>query len=286
MCAATHQRDTYRSAGELFERLHAMVWLRRAELQRLPSVVVATYRRRLARLVGGAVGVGVGLSAFVALIAAHLDVYGHLDALPPRLLVLAWPAMALGWLLGWCAGGMALRSRLRRWLRLSGSPINELARLSEQSSSDAAAETAHRLEAASVAAPLMALSLAAPLTMHLLVSSLALGQELSSFTGWMKLSAVIVGHAHLFLAGAALWFARRLCTRSVDELKNTGWKIFGLTVAVSSVPGLVLWLLPPILTSVTGLVFVPAMFAWARRVVGRERDALLLDRSSSTMFDL
>jgi hypothetical protein len=62
--------------------------------------------------------------------------------------------------------------------------------------------------------------------------------------------------------------------RAVDlakELRVDGWKALGIAVLVGAIPGAALYLLPPILVAVTGVLFVPFSFASLRDRVAAER---------------
>jgi hypothetical protein len=141
----------------------------------------------------------------------------------------------------------------------------------------------------SVALPLAAISLLAPLNLHLVFSllfmnaSASLPSLASSYAEWIRISLVIVGHAHLALMILAILFARRLMARPYDELGamniHAEWsKALGITVLVSAVPGIVFMLVPPLLSAITGLAFVPLMFVVARAITMSERSALELAR--------
>ena len=86
------------------------------------------------------------------------------------------------------------------------------------------------------------------------------------------MSAVIVGHAHLVLAG--------LVTRYVSELRSgtlsshPALRIWGVVTLVSAMPGVLLFGLPPILTGLTGMFLIYPMTRWAEATFRRERLAL------------
>jgi hypothetical protein len=54
---------------------------------------------------------------------------------------------------------------------------------------------------------------------------------------------------------------------------GSGWAALGVTV-VSAIPGAFLFLIPPAITTATGLLFIPAMFGMMRRRIVQERNAL------------
>jgi hypothetical protein len=141
------------------------------------------------------------------------------------------------------------------------------------------------LEGWSLGLPLVATVVLAPLSLHAVVAALigAAGPEsfatqLSGFTGWMRISGAIVGHAHLALAVLAARFVRRLRRRSHAELATSagraGVNDVLMTAAIAAVPGIVLLAIPPVLVAVTGIAFVPFAYEGARRVLLRERELL------------
>ena len=263
----------YRASGwSVGERLAEVIASRLRELERLPEVVVQTYARRYGRALAGLAGIPMALAMFSS--SANRE----LGETATHLLMAAWPAMAVAYLLGRGLGPMVLRHRLRLALAREGSVHHRLAGLEELgTSADVARRLVMTLEPWSLGLPLAALSLLMPLTLHLPFGVYFSVTGNAEFSTWIVLSAVIVGHAHLFLAVAAAHFAWKLRRRHPDELKNYGWKAYGLTVLVSGVPGVVLLALPPVITAVTGLIFVPAMFAWARNAALREREVVLIE---------
>jgi hypothetical protein len=142
---------------------------------------------------------------------------------------------------------------------------------------------ADAFEKASVALPLMAIALLAPLTIHAGVWAAILGiqGDLSAFPefdGWVAMSLVIVGHAHLLLAFFGYRFAKKLREMPLSEIDRAGssmaWRAFWWTVFASALPGAILYLIPPVLTLLTGLLFSPAMFFLMWKRVIAERKAL------------
>lgn len=132
---------------------------------------------------------------------------------------------------------------------------------------------AERLEAWGLALPLVGLSFAAPLSLHFVVGAL-LGVGARDFNQWVALSSILVGHAHLLLAALAGAYALSLCRRDGAGPALTSASVLGFTTAAAAIPGIFLLGLPPVLTLLTGLLFVPAMFGWARRTVCAERAVL------------
>jgi hypothetical protein len=264
----------YRASGwSVGERLAALIAERRNELASLPGQLVQIHASRVGRVAAGAVGVLMGLGMFLS--AAHEGI--REENYSTLILILAWVAMLVAYTLFVLNAPALLRHRLRGAFRMSGKPHHDLARLEELGDSTLAARRiVTALERWSIALPLMAVSLLAPLTLHLAFCAVVGWPDSESFSLWIGLSGMIVGHAHLFLAAASARFAWKLSRSQPHELVRYGWGIYGLTVAVSAVPGIVFLALPPALTALTGLCFVPLMFGWARRTVSRERELLAL----------
>jgi len=144
------------------------------------------------------------------------------------------------------------------------------------------------LRGPSVSLPLIAMSLLGPLTLHFPFAATA-DVSASDFGQWIQASAMIVGLAHLSLVALSLRYARRLLAAEESGVPLTfhrewGYAL-GMTVLASCVPGVVLFAIPPILTAVTGLVLVPAMFSWAQAVVRDEVGAIAAARAALPLGD-
>jgi hypothetical protein len=143
-------------------------------------------------------------------------------------------------------------------------------------------EVARRLasvELWSTALPLAAISLLAPLTLHFGFASMT--SSITDFGKWIRISLVIVGHAHLALLALSILFARRMAKSDFQALAamsiHREWaKVWGLTIAVSAVPGALLLGVPPVLTALTGIAFIPLMFVLMHRRIMKERATLAL----------
>ena len=100
----------------------------------------------------------------------------------------------------------------------------------------------------------------------------------SGIDAWIGLSMIVVGHAHLLLAWRARAFARGLAGVPDHELLWTADRAarsaYGWTVGVSALPGAVLFLIPPILTAITGALFCKPMYRRTAAAVLRERALL------------
>jgi hypothetical protein len=192
------------------------------------------------------------------------------------LLLSTWAAMGVVYSLAWVIGRVRERS-LTNPPRRSADPRADLAWLETERPLSRLRASASALERASIAFPLIAISLLAPLTLHLLVWALVARRNdaLASFDDWMRVSMVVVGHAHLVLAFLGYRFASRACQLSTDELEaarsGAEWRAYGFAVLASALPGAVLFLIPPVLTALTGLLFNPLAYRLLTGAVVQER---------------
>ena len=81
------------------------------------------------------------------------------------------------------------------------------------------------------------------------------------------------------VAPLVVMFARKMSRLSHADLAalriHQEWgKALGLTVAISAVPGLLLLAVPPLLTAITGIVFIPLLFIRMWRRLLEERAVL------------
>ena len=135
---------------------------------------------------------------------------------------------------------------------------------------------ADKLETASIALPFAGLTFLLPLFLHWLFGVSVLRESVESYAQWIRISLVVVGHAHIGLAVLGYLFARKLHRSSSATLASLRvhheWaKIWLITIGISSVPGIVFLLVPPILVAITGVAFIPFMVTSLYRAVVRER---------------
>lgn len=234
---------------------------------------------RLARIVGGAVGIG-GAATMAALSLVE-DRTGPMYAL-----IGGGVGAVASWLLTRIVLGTTARLRVglsveEKLPTLTGHLGDDLERLDHTDPLPRIERHLSGLETWSSALPLIAMSLLMPLTLHLIVAPL-FGPHYDfarSYSDWIRISLVIVGHAHLAIALLSYLFARKMKKMETSELAamnvNRNWaKAWGITIGVSAVPGVVLLLVPPILAALTGLVFIPAMFLVMHARVLKERRVL------------
>ena len=231
---------------------------------------------RIARIVGGTVGV-VG-AAVVALLACIGDAKSPTYALVGSgvtaivTLFLARGLLALGGRLG---------RRMPVMPRLTGELEVDLARIDASEPLRAIHRRLDSLELWSTALPLAALSLLMPLCLHYGVATATGAQTAEAFASWIRISLVIVGHAHLVLVALAIRFARKMKRSTSEELgamaiRREWLKTWGITVGVSAVPGVLLLAIPPMIAGATGILFIPFMFASMQRRLMHERATLEL----------
>jgi hypothetical protein len=245
--------------------------LRARSLDTVPiGAASAVSAARTARIYAGVTGI----AGAVLLVAATLANFLLRWGVPLHAVLLAsWPAMGFAYIAG------LLRGRRRAAAiavpAQTGDVVTDLARLETGEPVAAAHRHAERLEQAATALPMIAVGLLAPLTIHLPFAA-SVGRDAGD--GWIALSMLIVGHAHLALAFMYARFARRAKHLSSDALalarSNMEWSAWGIAVAVSAVPGIVFVLIPPVLTAVTGLLFNPILFRSMTRAILAERVVL------------
>ena len=244
-----------------------------AERTQDPSLAGASrvFGARTGRIWAGNTGIaGAVLLALGAL--ATLAVPG----LPlTTLLLLSWPAMLGAGAVGWVLADR--RVRREGAPRPTGDVRTDLARLQAALPASALRDLAVDRERRSLARPMIAVALLAPLTIHAVVY-LGFGGGLAAFNNWIGLSLLCVGHAHLALAWGCHRFARNAASLTGYALEQAGrraqWRAFGFAVLFAALPGGVLYLIPPILTAATGLLFNPILFLKMTGTLVAERAAL------------
>ena len=260
------------------------------------------FKRRVGRVAAGATLTASGLLLFVgAVVGQWLDLLPQRVAGPFGLLTLCWLAawpVALGaglagrvlgaWRFDATDESRGTGRRLRA--ALGDDPFLALVRLrATPAPAESLGARLRRLEVASFALPMIGCSLLLPLTLHTLFLILTRGlgaggsghtdfpfpPDLECCDSWITVSVVIVGHAHLVLAGNAWLYARRLARETDLSLpRSDGWIALAWTVLASAIPGAILWLVPPTIAVATGTAFIPAMYARARTIARRERATL------------
>ena len=200
------------------------------------------YRQRLSRVLAGGVGVCAGIAMFIA---SWIDpISGSIT------LGLGWAAMLLMYLLG-----------------------EALGHINPERLGKSRAELEEKLEFWSFSLPMAALSLLMPLSLHALIS-LVQGFDPKEFGEWIAMSGIVVGFAHMSLVAMCGVLVQKICASPMTFNKHLGWLAWGVSIGASCIPGILLMAIPPVVTAITGLLFVPWMFYLARIGVLHERAKL------------
>jgi hypothetical protein len=177
---------------------------------------------------------GPGAWAWVSRSFAHDEVHGWTHS---------GPLLALTWLVALVAYAV-----VRLAVRAAAPPPRDDALLRE-----------------SLVVPAVGIALALPLTIHGLFFLLVGGD----FGEWVAASVALVGLAHLVFA---LTFGMHAAQLARGEPRMTIRRVFWWSVCASLVPG-ALFLLPEILTAITGLFVLPVLHMFDA-LARRDRDAL------------
>jgi hypothetical protein len=270
----------YRDDAVAAEIRYEDLFSRKLKELRSATIPARIQERRNGRIAAGSVGIA-GVVLMIVVGVTHIASHSHPRGVVSGILFGSWAAMALAYIIA--------RAGTRLWLDLRALPSRssdrraDVARLEATSIPGDLCEEVYQSEQSSIALPMIAISLLAPLTVHGLafVGFLAGVNNVDAwgkFDGWIGLSAVIVGHAHIVLAYLCYRFAKKMRELPAEEVddagRKLGWNAFWWTVTASAIPSGVLYLIPPVVTLVTGLVFCPLMFAVMRKRILEERRAL------------
>jgi hypothetical protein len=260
----------YRDDSEVLLARREVLFHERSVEAEKAGLMPPVFAQRVARICAGLALIAAG--ALLAGGAIYNASYrGHLQL--DHVLTLAWPVALAVYVVTLLVSRRAARAVLVRPV-MTRDLAGDVARFEQESPLEIARDRANALERASVGLPMIGISLCLPLTIHWLVAAAFLNT--GDFDTWIMVSLAIVGHAHIALAIACWMFARTLSMRSVDVLRRPdhhGWTVLAVVAGVSCVPGLLFFAVPPLLVLITGL-FIPLMFALARRLVCEERDRL------------
>jgi hypothetical protein len=259
------------------------------EVEALGDAARGVVARRAGRVAAGAVGMAGGLLVlglgFVGAVTSSTPWWGFggggFTPVPPTMVLCgAWPAMGVAYVLGRLSGRAWIDRALRALPGLSGRLREDLSRLERaRSPRGAIVDRLERAEARSIGWPLAALGLLMPLTLHLVVWFCLAGPgRWVDFDGWIRLSALYVGLAHLVLAAGCLRLGRDLRWHRAGSpaafALGQSKKLLGFSALAACLPGVVLLAIPPILTAVTALAFLPLACHRAGRRLAAERAAL------------
>lgn len=242
------------------------------------------FMARCARMAAGRVLVGGAMAMIVAGIAILLLENDYLGGrawdhnLLTAILLGTWPAAGVAFLLARTWAQANFERRLLAPLAPTGDAHVDLERARRFDPGQHAMRMLVALEPASMAPLLAGAAVLLPLTLHFF-AGLLLGTDIGSYDSWIAISAIAVGHCHLILAVRAWRYGRQLATMPTMALLHhsyePGWKTYGIVLAASLFPGVLLMFVPIILVALTG-VFIPLIYGWAARRIANERDALTM----------
>lgn len=254
-------------------------------LEGVPEELTRIHARRVARISAGVVAIA-GFCGMIVSAIAGVDrpQYSAFLYVHPTLFLVASVALSLA--VYFLARSVASRTFARRvWSSFDDGQdeLSRLARLENDSVRWAAARIVHASEKQSLALPMAGISLLAPLSLHLVVwcvlgdGDIGSRRWLSGFDWWICASLLLVGIAHVVLAGLCVRFAGKVADASLASLSRkspmSGWAVLGWTVLAACVPGVIAFAIPVAIVFVTG-VFIPLMFAFMHRRAIEERRAL------------
>lgn len=236
----------------------------RERLAEVPRELRALYARRIGRVAAGIAA----SSTMVVLALCTFDLQVQLTPLIGAGWVLATAALFMGRFLG----GREFDRRLRQAAEPGADPLRDIDRLGRETPERRARDMVSRYERASLGAPLVGLSLLLPLTIHLAVFGMVGAPGgVAAFDLWIRMSAFLVGFAHVALASMAWALSGELARGEARSLRYNASNVIGYTMLAGCVSGVIAIGLPPIIVAVTALLFVPLIFAWATGAARRER---------------
>lgn len=277
------QGSLYRDGTEaLRQEAQRLCRRHRMAIDALRKPAEPVFMARCARIAAGWV-LAAGAAALVVTGAAILLSDGHLgngrDYNPLTAILLGtWPAAAVAFLI---AREWAKRTFERHMLAPIAATADVHAQLERARRFDPGQHAMRLLvamEPASMAPLLAGAAVLLPLTLHFL-AGMVLDAEVHQYDSWIKVSAVVVGHCHVILAVRAWRYGKLLATVPTMALLHhsyaPGWKTYGIVLAASLFPGVLLLFVPVFLVAITGL-FIPLLYGWAARRIAGERDALAM----------
>jgi hypothetical protein len=241
----------------------------REQLTEVSPELRTLYARRIGRIAAGVAAAST--MAVLAICTFDLEV-----SLTPFIGV-AWALAGLALVVGRVLGARAFDRRLRAAAQPGADPLRDIDRLGRETPERRARDMLARHERAGLGAPLVGLSLLLPLTIHLAVFGMVGAPGgVSSFDLWIRMSAFLVGFAHVALASMAWALAGELTRGEARPLRYNASNVIGYTTLAGCVPGVIAIGLPPIIVAVTALLFVPLIFAWATGAARHERSLTVM----------
>lgn len=265
-------------------------WAARADVETLIDVGA----RQAVRKIAGAAGVLftlLGLVGFAFFVNDGSDHGRRVFSLDPptaagllTLGVFAVPALTALLM----TSGRALRAMtLRRTLKTLFAPTEDVradvTRLETASDLTSLRDRLMERAGSSFALPFSILAVFAPLLLHFVVfaafSAFAgpnkMANVLETFDQWVIMSLGLMALSYLVLVVRVFGFANRARTVESEHLARVGsgygFATLGLTSLAACIPGALLFFIPPVVSFLTGLALLPAMFAGYGVLIRRER---------------
>jgi len=278
--------SAYRNTFGARERRRAENAKAEAALVDVLPLMEKVYARRWSRIIGG--GVGVLLGGIWPLLNFLPREYDGGSPFMPKSILTDWmlASVALSVLataVTYPLARLGAKSALRpsKAPGVAGDETTDLARLEAESPFAWRERRLAALEAPSAALPMVATTAFAPLCLHLMFYLAWKTQEqgpasLADFGQWIAVSMLVVGHAHIALAICCVLFAVAMAKLQTAAIvvrpKHRDWlRALGVATLVSAVPGILLLGVPPMISVVTGLAFIPLMYLWTRKALLHER---------------
>lgn len=242
--------------------------------------------KRMARMVAGTIGITGALAMVGFAISGDSDSYTTLALLGSSL------ALVCSWAFGRSIAAIVARFRKTKSISLALSGVLD-ADLATIEASDPRAELARikaradDLEAPSIWLPASAMALLLPLLTHFAFASIiGMRTDTDGFDQWIRVSLIIVGHAHIALVVLIALFAKKVKKMSTEELAtfriHREWaKIWLIVIGISCLPGIILYLIPPLIVAVTGLATIPLIILLLYKAVLSERTELAFGEAAA-----
>lgn len=243
-------------------------------LPRLASI----QRARIARTLSGSVGI---TGAIAMALAAALG-----EGREPTLILLASVlGMAAVWVLTHVVLALAGRGRREETYAppaLTGDLRTDLERIDTGDALHHLFTRLGRTEDLNLDLFAIAICLLAPLSLHAVIGFLLMDASMTDYARWIRISLILVGHAHITLAVLAARYVRQL-RNPIESGKEPSWgTAFGWTILVTCLPGVILFAVPPLISVFTALAFVPFLFAFLKSRVQGERAIVALAMSDAS----
>lgn len=277
------QGSLYRDGTEALRREAQRLYKRhRMAIDALRKPAEPVFMARCARIAAGWVlAAGVAALVIAGVVSLLSDRrFGDVSAGNPLTAILlgTWPAAAVAFLVAREWAKRTFERHMLAPIAATGDVHDQLERARRFDPGQHAMRLLVAMEPASMAPLLAGATVLLPLTLHCFVGMVLEG-GLYEYDSWIMASAVVVGHCHVILGVRAWRYGKLLATVPTMALLHRsyapGWKTYGIVLAASLFPGVLLLFVPVFLVAITGL-FIPLLYGWAARRVASERDALAM----------